>query len=207
MERLLASPRVAPSAFERRLPDGESAGAAPRAEGRERPLEGRAHGFVDVYSGHFDLVWRSLRHLGVPAQQLDDAVQDVWLVVHRKLPEFDGRSAVSTWLFGICINVARAQRRAREVTRPAEPLREDLQSVEPSPERALESSQAWTLVQGFMAGLPELHRAIFVSSLLENFSPPETASATGVDVNTVYKRVRALRRSLERLLQRAEDWK
>ena len=82
----------------------------------------------------------------MPARLLDDAVQDVWLVVHRKLAEFDGRSALSTWLFGICINVARSRRRAREVVQPAEPLSEDVQSREPSPEHALESSQAWGLV-------------------------------------------------------------
>lgn len=57
--------------------------------------------FAEVYAQHFEMVWRSLRHLGVPAHQLDDAVQDVWLVMHRKLLEFGGRSALSTWLFGI----------------------------------------------------------------------------------------------------------
>jgi len=199
MERSLDPGRLVPSAFDRGLPTGERAAAPACAPSREQP------GFLDVYAQHFDLVWRSLRHLGVPAQLLDDAVQDVWLVVHRKLGEFDGRSAVSTWLFGICINVARARRRAREVTRPAEPLLDDMQSADPGPERALESSQAWHRVQGFMAGLPELHRAIFVSSLLENFSPAETASAIGVDVNTVYKRVRALRRSFQRLLERSGE--
>lgn len=129
----------------------------------------------------------------------------MWLVVHRKLPTFDARSALSTWLFGICINVARARRRAREVAQPPEPLSEDVQSREPSPEHALESSRAWGLVQAFLAGLPDLSRAIFVSSLLENFTPAETASAAGVDVNTVYKRVRAMRRSFQRLLERSRE--
>ena len=164
--------------------------------------------FADVYAAHFDLVWRSLRHLGVPERLLDDAVQDVWLIVHRKLDEFDGRSTASTWLFGICINVARARRRAREVAMPPEPLPDDVQGGEPSPEHTLESREAWRLVQGFLATLPELHRIIFVSSLLENFTPAETASAIGVDVNTVYKRVRALRRSLQRLIERSqEEWR
>jgi RNA polymerase sigma-70 factor (ECF subfamily) len=200
MERSLHSAQLMRSVFDPGLPGAESATES------ALPASSRGqHTFAEVYAQHFDLVWRSLRHLGVPAQVLDDAVQDVWLVVHRKLAEFDARSALSTWLFGICINVARSRRRAREVARPAEPLSEDVQSREPSPEDALESSQAWRLVQDFLAELPDLHRAIFVSSLLENFSPGETASATGVDVNTVYMRVRALRRSFQRRLARSQE--
>jgi RNA polymerase sigma-70 factor (ECF subfamily) len=201
MERSLAPAQLMRGVFDRRLPGAESAG-----EPASRPASSRGeHTFAQVYAQHFDLVWRSLRHLGVPAQVLDDAVQDVWLVVHRKLAEFDGRSAPSTWLFGICINVARSRRRARALAQRAEPLSDDVQSREPSPEHALQSSQAWRLVQAFLAELPELHRAIFVSTLLENFSPAETASATGVDVNTVYKRVRALRRSFQRRLARSQE--
>jgi RNA polymerase sigma-70 factor, ECF subfamily len=203
MERSLDSAQLMRSVFDPRLPGPDSI-----TEPAPLPASSAGqHAFADVYARHFDLVWRSVRHLGVPAQLLDDAVQDVWLVVHRKLDDFDGRSALSTWLFGICINVARSRRRAREVARPAEPLSEDMQSRDPSPEHALESSRAWQLVQAFLAELPELHRAIFVSSLLENFSPAETASATGVDVNTVYKRVRALRRSFQRLLERSQEEK
>ena len=201
MERSFDSAQLMRSVFDPRLPGPESANGSASLPASSRGQ----HTFAEVYAHHFVLVWRSLRHLGVPAQLLDDAVQDVWLVVHRKLAEFDGRSALSTWLFGICINVARSRRRAREVAQPPEPLSEDVQSREPSPEHALESSRAWTLVQAFLAELPELQRAIFVSSLLENFSPAETASATGVDVNTVYKRVRALRRSFQRRLARSQE--
>jgi len=158
--------------------------------------------FAEVYAEHFELVWRSLRHLGVPPAALDDAVQDVWLVVHRRLPEFDGRSKVSTWLFGISINVARSRRRAPRERYPSEPLPEGIESTSLDPERALASRRAWTLVQAFLEELPELTRAIFVSALLENFSPAETAAATGLDVQTIYHRVRALRRSFQRFMQR-----
>ena len=201
MDRSLDSASLLSSVF-----DGGAPSPKPAAQVPARPAESRVSlPFAEVYAQHFDLVWRSLRHLAVPAQQLDDAVQDVWLVVHRKLVEFDGRSALSTWLFGICFNVARARRRARDAAQPVEPLSEDVQSLEPSPELALESSQAWNLVQGYLARLPELERAIFVSSLLENFTPAETASAIGSDVNTVYKRVRALRRSFQRQLARSQE--
>lgn len=180
---------------EPRLTSIESSGG--RVSMREPPPT-----FAQVYADHFDLVWRSLRHLGVPAHALDDAVQDVWLVVHRRLQSFDGRSTIGTWLFGISLNVARARRRARDVRCPIEALPDALHSPTLDPERTLESNRAWALVQSFLDQLPELTRAIFVSALLENFSPAETAAAIGIDVETVYRRVRALRRSFQRFMRR-----
>ena len=71
--------------------------------------------FESVYEAHFDFVWRSLRRLGVPAPSLEDAVQDLFIVVCRRLPEFEGRSSLKTWLFSIAIRIAKehARRRAR----------------------------------------------------------------------------------------------
>ena len=67
---------------------------------------GAVPAFERVYEEHFDFVWRSLRRLGVPRSALDDAVQEVFLVVHRRLAEFEGRSSLKTWLFGIAVHIA-----------------------------------------------------------------------------------------------------
>jgi RNA polymerase sigma-70 factor (ECF subfamily) len=160
--------------------------------------------FAEAYSEHFDFVWRSLRHLGVADQVMDDAVQDMWIVVHRRLGDFEGRSSLSTWLFGIAINVARSARRAKACL-PLSELPAELLSEAPDPERVLVGNDAWNQVQSFLDTLPELGRAIFVSALLENFSPAETAEAVGLDVATVYKRVRALRRAFQRRLSQREE--
>ena len=77
--------------------------------------------FEDVYEEHFEFVWRSVRRLGVPEAALDDAVQDVFVVVHRRGSEFEGRSSVRTWLFGIVVHVARAYRRRRAIENAADP--------------------------------------------------------------------------------------
>ena len=67
-----------------------------------------------VYEAYFRYVWRCLRSLGVRDSQLEDALQDVFIVVQRRLPEFDGRAAVRTWLYAIALRVARKYReRAR----------------------------------------------------------------------------------------------
>ena len=52
--------------------------------------------FDEVYDRWLDFVWRSLRRLGVPQASLDDAVQDVFVVVHRRLSTFEGRSTLKT---------------------------------------------------------------------------------------------------------------
>ena len=52
--------------------------------------------FEDVYLAHAGFVWRSLRRLGVPQSSLDDATQDVFVVVHRRLNEFAGRAQLTT---------------------------------------------------------------------------------------------------------------
>ena len=57
--------------------------------------------FADVYAEHFDFVWRTVRRLGVPERSLDDAAQDVFIVVHRRLPDFEGRSSIRSWVFAI----------------------------------------------------------------------------------------------------------
>ncbi|HEY1534274.1 MAG TPA: sigma-70 family RNA polymerase sigma factor, partial [Polyangiaceae bacterium] len=73
--------------------------------------------FKEVYDANFAFVWRSLRRLRVPDASLKDAMQDVFLVVHRRLGEFEGRAKVSTWLFGICLRVAKDYRRRAHVRR------------------------------------------------------------------------------------------
>lgn len=167
--------------------------------------EGARLSFADIYREHFDLVWRSLRHLGVTPPALDDAVQEVWMVVYRQLPQFEGRSRVTTWLFGVALNVARSQRRKNRASYSVEPLSEEMPSRAPDPEKALAGRDAWLEVESFLSSLDDVPRAIFVSALLENLSPAETAEAIGVDVGLVYRRVRALRRALARRLQRSEE--
>jgi RNA polymerase sigma-70 factor (ECF subfamily) len=167
--------------------------------------QGRSPVFASLYAEHFDFVWRSLRHLGVPISAMDDAAQDVWLIVHRRLGAFEARSSVTTWLFGIVLNVARSRRRHKSQRQRPEALPEELASSTTDPEGVLAGNEAWRLVQGFLDGLPEQSRAIFVSALLENFSPAETAVVVGVDVVTVYKKIRALRRAFQRRLSSREE--
>jgi RNA polymerase sigma-70 factor (ECF subfamily) len=159
--------------------------------------------FDALYEEHFDFVWRSLRRLGIPEHNLDDAVQDVFLVVHRRLNEFEGRSTVKTWLFGIALRVASVHRRSA-ARRPTEPLIEDPPeaAVPAAAETLTEAREAARLVHRLLDCLDEDRRAVFILSELEQMTAPEISAALGVNLNTVYSRLRLARRDFDAALSR-----
>jgi RNA polymerase sigma-70 factor, ECF subfamily len=161
-------------------------------------LDGEAR-FARIYDEHFAFVWRSLRRLGVPDAHLDDAAQEVFLVVHRRLSEFAGRSSLKTWLFGIALRVASAVRR-RAIRKPTEPLEDDV--LDERVERLSEAAHAAKLVQRLLNDLDADRRAVFVLAELEQMTAPEIARALDVNLNTVYSRLRLARRDFEAAIVR-----
>lgn len=151
--------------------------------------------FRTLYERHFAFTWRALRYLGVPETLLDDAAQEVWVVVHRRYAEFEGRSDVKTWLFAIAINVERNVRRVEGRRACLVPLPAELSTSRGDPALASEEKEAWGLVLSFIATLDETRRALFAACLVEGLSAAEAAAITALPIETVYNRVRALKRS------------
>jgi RNA polymerase sigma-70 factor (ECF subfamily) len=67
---------------------------------------------TQIYDAYFDFVWRNARMLGVSEDSADDVVQDVFVVVHLRIHDFDGRTQLRAWIFGILVRVARAHHRS-----------------------------------------------------------------------------------------------
>ncbi len=160
--------------------------------------------FDELYEHYFSFTWRALRHLGVPSAALEDSAQEVWMVVHRRLPAFEGRSAPRTWLFGIALNVARNRRRALLRAPVMASMPEQVASARPDPEGVRTGRDTWRTLQRFLDTLDERRRAVFVCSLLEQLSAAETSEATGLDTATVYHLVRRLRQAFKAYLTRME---
>jgi len=159
----------------------------------------------DVYAEQFDFVWRCLRSLGVPAGALDDAAQDVFVIVHRRLQDFRGDASLPTWLFGIARNVAsNHRRRAARKQAPLVDLAEELPSVGPGPAEYVQDQEAAAFVNRFMDGLNEDKRGLFFLAVLEGMAIPEVAAALALPVNTAYTRVRRLRLEFQQALARRE---
>jgi RNA polymerase sigma-70 factor (ECF subfamily) len=160
---------------------------------------------AEIYAAHFDFVWRNAARLGVPPHAVDDAVQDVFLVAHRRLSEFEGRSSMRTWLFGILRRVARDHRpkRRERVTDPAQ-LDDLAGQVAARQIESLAERQAAELVRSMLAELDDDKRDAFILVDMEHMSVPEAAEALNANLNTVYARIRAARAELSKSLARRQ---
>src|SRR6478735_1597247 len=152
-----------------------------------------------IYEAYFRYVWRCLRSLGVRDSQLEDALQDVFIVVQRRLAEFDGRAAVRTWLYAIALRVARKYRdRARREPTSLEAAREDDPELASAHDGDPElGSERLLLARRALSSLDDDKREIFVLARVEQMSAPEIASVLRIPLNTVYSRLRAARLAFE----------
>jgi RNA polymerase sigma-70 factor, ECF subfamily len=157
-----------------------------------------------VFREHHGFVWRSLFHLGLPRGQVDDAVQDVFLVVYRRLADYDGRTSMRNWLYGIARRVASQYRRGAE--RSERRLRVVRSPEDSQPRDAGEAArfEAADLVRIFLGELDEDKREVFLLAELEGMSATEVAETLDLNVNTVYARLRAARLRFEKAVARHE---
>ena len=156
--------------------------------------------FAEVYHSHFEYAWACLRRLGVAPEAQEDAVQDLFVVVHRRLPAFAGRSSVKTWIFGIARKVAARYRRTevRRLRRHERLAAAGTEEHAEPGEDELHRREARRLLAGFLAGLDDDRRALFVLHAFEDRSGPEIADTLGLNLNTVYSRLRWIRAEFDR---------
>jgi RNA polymerase sigma-70 factor, ECF subfamily len=146
-----------------------------------------------------------LRRLGVQESDVEDVCQEVFVVVHRRLPEFEGRSALRTWVYGICVRAAsdyrkRAHRRRELVTDdpPEQVAKEDAH-------RDLASREARKLLDGILAELDDDKRAVFVLYEIESLPMNDVAEAVGCPLQTAYSRLHAARAHVATAAKRLQE--
>ena len=153
-----------------------------------------AASFRELYDGYFGFVWRSAANRGIAASALDDVVQEVFIVVHRKLPEFEGRSSLRTWLAGIVRRVVADYVRKRGNQPAGDETLEREPPAAPAPAEAVERKAALELLDALLAKMTEEQREVFLLHEIERMSGAEIAEVTGANENTVWTRLRAARR-------------
>jgi RNA polymerase sigma-70 factor (ECF subfamily) len=172
------------------------------AEARRKAAH--AASFRELYDAHFPLVWRALRRLGVPSSDMMDLTQKVFTVTFTSLSQFEGRSSIATWLYGICSRVAAAHRRS-SATRHEIPTDPATLAGSPVVATAAPSDVALTHhseAERILAKLSEGQRAVFVLYEVDELSGPEIASLLGISLGTVRSRLRHARAVFRRETQR-----
>jgi RNA polymerase sigma-70 factor (ECF subfamily) len=149
-----------------------------------------------IYRTHARALWRALGRLGVPPAAVEDALHELFIVVQRRLPEFEGRSALRTWLYAIAIRIARKfrERARRDSFEPAQ----EWPSQARGPDTALLEAEALRLLDALLAELDETKREVFVLHEVEELSAPQIAAILEVNVNTVYSRLREAKKAFAR---------
>jgi RNA polymerase sigma-70 factor, ECF subfamily len=160
--------------------------------------------FRVVYDEHFDFVWRSLRRLGIHPSDVADATQEVFLVVHRRLAEFEGRARITTWLYRICLRVASDRRRRAHVRReePSDMAMLDQTDLGQNSEDKLVEDEELRHLQAALMALSLEQRTVFTLFELEKMTCESIASVLEIPLGTVYSRLRLGREAFRKALLR-----
>ncbi|MGA2450520.1 MAG: sigma-70 family RNA polymerase sigma factor [Polyangiaceae bacterium] len=160
---------------------------------------------VSVHHEHANFVWLTLQRLGVRDADIEDLLQEVFVVVHQRLHTFDGSARMTTWLFGICLRVASAYRRRayRRREQSVAEVPEDAATGE-SPEEAAATAQARARLRAALDLMDLDKRAIFVMFELDELSCEAIAEMLSIPLGTVYSRLHAARKAFEQSLARVQ---
>jgi RNA polymerase sigma-70 factor, ECF subfamily len=164
--------------------------------------------FEQVYRTHFGFVWRTLNRMRVRDADLLDLAQNVFIIVHRQLPRFEGRSELSTWLYSICKLVARDYLRSAPIRREVlVDEREVAQrgALHDGMMNRLHSRDLSQLLPFILDRIPEKLREVFVLFELDELSGEEIARLLTIPVGTVRSRLRLARAAFQRQVNLLRD--
>jgi RNA polymerase sigma-70 factor (ECF subfamily) len=156
--------------------------------------------YLDLYARESGYVSHQLRRLGVRAADLPDVTQDVFIIVRRRLADYDATRPVRPWLFGIVFRVAaesaRRWRRSQEVLPGARTAWIEGEDPRPRPDEALIDRQARTIARAIFDALDPRLRVVLELHDIAEVPVNEVASRLGIPIKTVYTRLRLARARL-----------
>jgi len=176
----------------------------------ERPAPARAGAnetpaLAQIFREYAPFVWRSLRRLGVAESDVEDVCQEVFVVVHRKLGEFEGRSSLRTWIYGISARTASDYRRSGRVRREIVTDTPPEAPQDGGQQDALALKQARATLDRILDDLDDDKRAVFVLYEIEELTMAEVAEALRCPLQTAYSRLHAARKVVQAGVVRAQS--
>lgn len=160
--------------------------------------------FEEVYARWYHEVARWARALGGPSRDVEDLTQDVFLVVRRKLHEFDGGN-LGGWLYRITQRTVRDHRQTawsrRSLLPPSDEEPEPAVLFPLRPDQAFERKEAARVLAELLGRMSPKRRTAFVLHTIQGYSGEEIASLENISVNTVWTRLHHARRDLATLIE------
>jgi RNA polymerase sigma-70 factor (ECF subfamily) len=173
--------------------------AAARPRSTNAPLA-----LAEIYRRHVGDIGRWAARLGGPRIDVDDVVQEVFIVINRQLSGFRGEARLTTWLFRITERVVRNHRRwwaVRRILTRLTPRHDELLAAHDADALELLERQA-SIAEAYrvLDRLPEKYRRILILSELEEMKPEDIATLLEARIETVRVWLhRARRMFLDRL--------
>lgn len=180
---------------------GKAAPPSPPESSERSPAEPERPSFRFVYERYFDLVWTTVRHLGVGSEAVDDVVQEVFIVIHARLNTLRQAESLRSWVYGVTrrtVSTFRRSQRTRAASGAEYAMVQDWTTVAPAtPDTLTELSDRHRLLLRLLSELDDAKREVFVLAELYEFTAPEIAEALEIPLNTVYSRLRLARLAFE----------
>lgn len=141
---------------------------------------------------------------------MEDGTHEVFVVVHRRWADWDRRSKITTWLYGIARgvarNVLRQSGRADRKLRAVEAATRSPQSGSyPRPDGRLDRADRARLLAEFLAALDPAKREAFRLCAVEGLTSREAGACLGESPNTISTRVRRARQAFDVFVQRLQE--
>ncbi len=177
--------------------------ASPRAAAGEMTVSSTDR-LTALFQQHFDLVWRTVRRLGVPPEAVDDAAQEVFVIASRRLGSIE-HGKERAFLYGTAVRVASTARRTSS-RRRAQPLDEapDPSDAAPTADELVDRKRARELLDELVARLPDDTRPVFVLYELEGLTMEEISICLEVPPGTVASRLRRARELFQAAVARID---
>ena len=168
--------------------------------------EERARDAGELFRDHADYVTRLVRRLGTPRAEIEDLVQDVFVVAHANGGYRPGPGRPTTWLAAITFRIHANRVRRSTRRKAASPFVPQLPAAPDStPAEALELTRAVERVHEALQTLPLKKRIVFVLYELENETCEDIAADLKIPIGTVYSRLHKARDEFQRIYDRLTE--
>ncbi len=164
--------------------------------------------FDEIYESMVQYVWNIVSRMGVHRSDAEDVVQEVFVIVHRRLDDFEGRAQLKTWVFKIAVHVVQhyfrthARKPGDRATAKGTEIHSLVERQESGPAAEVERRERLRTLDRLLDQLDEPKRAVFVLAEIEQLTMSEIAEIVELNANTVASRLRAARQGFEKALSR-----